>query len=239
MPLNLPKKYYLIILLCFQSLYSKSQDSSGTVQFYVLPDTLHILIDGNLKIKSTAKINLPPGKHSVLIKGKTLATTNETFTIHKDSTIYYRKIVGYSDAYKQYRSEMNKYNFYRSSLLVSSAVLVFGGYFLTYSYTKNMSDNQKESKRLAEYYAERYQLAVTESQLEEYGDKFRSYKKDYDRYRTQKFLMMPVAILSTYLAYKSFSIYKSIKKPSYLEPLSFNIGYLPGSYTNYSLTYKF
>lgn len=82
-------------------------------------------------------------------------------------------------------------------------------------------------------------MAVTESQLQEYGDKFRTHKKDYDKYRTQKYMMLPVAILSTYIAYKSFSIYKSIKKPSYLEPLSFNMGYLPGNYTNYSLTYKF
>lgn len=233
------KRNLILLLICFQSFISKSQDSTGTVQFYVLPDTLHILIDGNLKLKSTAKVKLPPGKHNILIKAKTLATTNESFMVYKDSTVYYRKIVGYNDDYKRYKSEMNKYNFYRSSLLVSSSVLVLGGYFLTYSYTKNMSDNQKESKRLAEYYAERYQLAVTESQLQEYGDKFRTHKKDYDKYRTQKYMMLPVAILSTYIAYKSFSIYKSIKKPSYLEPLSFNMGYLPGNYTNYSLTYKF
>lgn len=239
MPLNLPKKYYLIILLCFQSLYSKSQDSSGTVQFYVLPDTLHILIDGNLKIKSTAKIKLPPGKHSVLIKGKTLATTNETFTIQKDSTIYYRKIVGYSDAYKQYRTEMNKYNFYKTSFYASSTLLVLGGYFVTYSYTKNMIDYQNEAKRNAEYYATRYQYALTESELVEYRDKFRSYKKEYDKYRSQKYYMLPVAVLSTYIALKSIGYFKKIKKPNYIEPLSFNIGYLPGNYTNYSLTYKF
>lgn len=138
------KRNLILLLICFQSFISKSQDSTGTVQFYVLPDTLHILIDGNLKLKSTAKVKLPPGKHNILIKAKTLATTNESFMVYKDSTVYYRKIVGYNDDYKRYKSEMNKYNFYRSSLLVSSSVLVLGGYFLTYSYTKNMSDNQKD-----------------------------------------------------------------------------------------------
>ena len=127
----------------------------------------------------------------------------------------------------------------RTSFLASTSILVLGGYYLSYAYTKQKIDQQNESKRLAEYYAKKYQSALKESELVEYADKFRSYKKEYDKYRVQKFLMTPLAVLTTYCAYKSFIYYKKIKKPIYLEPLSFNIGYLPGNYTNYSLTYKF
>ena len=226
----------LIILLPF---FAHSQESIGTIQFYVYPDTIHILIDSSIKIKANAKMSLPVGKHHLLVKNKKLSTLNESFYIYKDSTVYYRKIVGYNDAYKKYKSELNKYSFYRTSFVISSSVLVLGGYIASYSITKQLYEQQKESKRLAEYYASKYQLTPKESELEGYRDKFRSYKKDYDRYRVQKFMMAPVVILTSYLAYKSLGFYKKIKKPTYLEPLSFNIGYLPGNYTNYSLSYKF
>lgn len=227
---------YLIILL---PLFAHSQESIGTIQFYVYPDTMHILIDSSIKIKANAKVSLPVGKHSLLIKGKTLSTLNESFTIYKDSTVYYRKIVGYSDGYKKYKSEYNKYSFYRTSFAISSSAIILGGYYFSYIKTKQLIDQQKESKRLAEYYATQYQNTFIKEELEGYRDKFRAHKKDYDRYRVQKFMMAPVVILSTFLAYKSFGIYKKIKKPTYLEPLSFNLSYLPGNYTNYSLTYKF
>lgn len=232
------KKLLLSLIVLFP-IFTFSQESKGTIQFYVYPDTLHILIDSSIRIKSNEKISLTAGKHNLLIKGKILSTINESFNIYKDSTVYFRKIVGYNDSYKKYKSEMAKYSFYSTSFVIASSALVLGGYYVSYAVTKQLSDQQKESKRLAEYYATQYQFTYNESELKEYQDKFRSYKKDYDRYRVQKFMMVPVALLTTFFAYKSVGLYKKIKKPTYLEPLSFNMGYIPGNYTNYSLTYKF
>lgn len=232
------KKIILSIIILFP-FFAFSQESTGSIQFYVYPDTIHILIDSSIKIKATAKISLPVGKHNLLIKGKTLSTINESFNIYKDSTVYFRKIIGYNNAYKKYKVELNKYTFYRTSLAISSSIFVLGGYYISYSVTKQIHEQEKEAKRLAEYYATKYQSTPKEHELEGYRDKFRSYKKDYDKYRVQKYMMVPVALLTTFIAYKSVGFYKKIKKPIYLEPLSFNVGYLPGNYTNYSLTYKF
>lgn len=232
-------KYLLLFLFCSISYLAKSQDTYGTIQLNIYPDTIHVLIDSTMRVKGSAKVVLPVGKHKVLIQGKKLAPFSQTINIIKDSTIYIRKIMKYNDDYKKYQSEILKYNLKKNTTTISVAGLVLGVYYLSYTYTKSIINKEQESKILADHFADEYNNSQSEADLLIYRDNYRKYKKDYDDARILKFSMIPVVLITSYLGYKSYGIIKKINKPIYLEPLSFNIGYIPGRYANYSLTYKF
>jgi hypothetical protein len=72
------------------------------------------------------------------------------------------------------------------------------------------------------YYKDLYLSSFNPTDLASNRNSFNKYKDEYYKFRREKYYVLPIAIVGGFLTYKTYKYAKSIKKPRYIEPLSFN-----------------
>ncbi len=199
-----------------------SQQSNGYLQLFIYPDQCSIMINDTLLAKAKSKITLPQGTHRISIKAPKLKSISEDIIIQKDSTLVYRKILGYNDAYLAYKSEMLEYNLKKGAMITSTTLMAGLTLYLTYNFTVLSKKRQKTAYDNAMRNKFLYESSFNSSELEGYKVLFNEYKDEYYKQRNQQYFALPIAIVGTYITYKSYKFTKKIIKPKYTEPLSFN-----------------
>ncbi len=199
-----------------------AQLDSGYVHFFIYPDQCKVIINDSLIVKTKSKIMLPQGIHNIKITGDKLKSVNENFKVTKDSTVIYRKIMGYSDAYNSYKSEMIEYRFKKSTTIFSASVLAGITLYLTYNLTIQTINKQNAAYENALFHKNAYQNSYTPTDLALHKSNFYKYKDEYYKYRRQKYNAIPISIIGSFITYKVYKYNQSIKKPKYMEPLSVN-----------------
>lgn len=232
-------KFFLSLLLVLLFSKANAQTDSGYVQFFVYPDSCHILLNKTVAVKAKQKLKLSVGDYDLSIKGKNYQPINTSIRIHKDSTVYYRKILEYNNEYKNYQKELTEYTIKRNLVYVSSAVIFFSGAYLTYNMMNNIKNKRDSRLVYAKLDQANYFLATNQADIDKYKNQFEKNKSDYHKYNKQIYLPIPIVIVSGYLSYRVFKYTKSLKKPSYLEPISLN--YYNDLYNrhNFTINYKF
>lgn len=225
--------FLLLILLPFSTL---AQNGSGFLQLYIYPDQCKILINDSLILKSKDKITLPAGTYNLSITAPKLKSISEKITITKDSTLIYRKILGYSDSYRAYKSELTEYNLKKGAMITTTSLLAGLTLYLTYNYSIQAKRNQDKSYDNAMYYKNLYDNGFNSVDLITYENEFNKHKNDYYKYKKQIYYAVPVFIVGSFLSYKSLQFTKSIKKPKYLESVGFNYNIFNNQY---SISYVF
>ncbi len=215
-------KKFLLILLFYLPINVFAQQNVGFLQLYIYPDQCKISINDTLFVTSKSKTTLPQGTHKINISAPKLKSILEIITIQKDSTLVYRKILGYNDSYKLYKSEMTEYNLKKGAMVTSTSLLAGLTLYLTYNFTINARNKQKVAYDNVIRYKNLYRSSYNVEDISYFKIKFNENKEDYYKYRNQRTFAIPVAILGSFLTYKSLMYTLSIKKPKYTEPLSFN-----------------
>ena len=215
-------KKILFILLFYFPISVYSQQNVGYLQLYIYPDQCKISINDTLFVTSKSKTMLPQGTHKINISAPKLKSVSEVITIQKDSTLVYRKIIGYNDSYLAHKKEMRDYSLKKGAIVTSTALIAGLTLYLTYKYTIQASNNQDKAYQIAMNHKLLYETSFNSVDIENNKNNFYKYKDEYYKYKKQKYISIPIAIIGSYLTYKSIKFSKTIKKPKYVEPLSFN-----------------
>jgi hypothetical protein len=215
-------KKFLLFLLFYLPINVFAQENVGFLQLYVYPDQCKISINDTLFVKSKSKISLPQGTHKINISAPKLKSVSQVITIQKDSTTIYRKILGYNDTYLAYKNDLREYSLKKGAIVTSTAILVGLTLYLTYNFTIQSAHRQKEAYDKTMYYKDLYLSSFNPTDLASNRNSFNKYKDEYYKFRREKYYVLPIAIVGGFLTYKTYKYAKSIKKPRYIEPLSFN-----------------
>jgi hypothetical protein len=215
-------KKILLIILLYIPIKVLSQENVGYLQLYIYPDQCKITLNDSISLKSKSKTALTAGTYKINISAPKLMTVTENLKIEKDSTLIFRKILTYNDTYVSYKKEMREYSLKKGAIITSSAIIAGLTLYLTYKYTIQANNNQNKAYQTAMNYKNLYENSYNSIDIENNKNNFYKYKDEYYKYKKQKYISIPIAIIGSYMTYKSFKYSKTIKKPKYVEPLSFN-----------------
>ncbi len=213
-------KTFLAFLLF--PLFTLAQTDTGYLHLYIYPDQCKVIINDSLAVNAKSKLALPQGLYKINISGAKLKTVTENIKITKDSTLVYRKIMGASDSYRKYKSELTEYNLKKAAMITSTTLLAGLTLYLTYNYTFQAKKNQDKAYENAINNKKLYDTSFNTTDMIAYESAFNKNKDDYYKFKKQVYYAIPVALVGSFLTYQSYKYTKSIKKPKYIESLGFN-----------------